>query len=76
MQCFPFLFLIRKNNTRSRVKHNKTSDSVEAFPCVHAHSPKVNCRSDFLSILPESIVCVCASVALGNLILLVGVWFS
>ena len=55
---FLFCFvLIYKNNRRSQLKYkNKASDSVEVFPCVHAHFPKVKCRSD-LNVLPQTIVC-------------------
>ena len=52
--CF---VLIYKNNRRSQLKYkNKISDTVEVFPCVHAHFPKVKCRSD-LNVLPKTIVC-------------------
>ena len=55
---FLFCFvLIYKNNRRSQLKYkNKARDSVEVFPCVHAHFPKVKCRSD-LNVLPQTIVC-------------------
>ena len=54
--CVCVFFLIYKNNRRSQLKYkNKTSDSVEVFPYLHAHLPKVKCRSD-LGVLPKTIV--------------------